>query len=238
MFLGALDQTIIAAALPAIAGSLGGLSISRGWSLHIPGRDYRCSFVRVAWEMPSDASACWSYPWAYSLPVRLHVRWLPLSPFDLCSRATGFGGGGLMTLAQALIGEVVSPRERGKFKDGSVPICSCQHTRSGDRRHSFPTPRLAQHFLGQYPAGAGRRDCCLARQNTSRDRYLSIGTMPEPGVFVASTVALLLALSIGGHEVLLDISSTARARDPGESPDLLFFVEVEQKTVDPLSVRN
>jgi hypothetical protein len=27
----------------------------------------------------------------------------------------GFGGGGLMTLAQAVIGEVVSPKERGRF---------------------------------------------------------------------------------------------------------------------------
>jgi MFS family permease len=123
MFLGALDQTIIAAALPAIAGSLGGLS-------YLP-------WVVTAYLLAATIAAPLygrmgdafgrkrMLIWALGLFVAGSVACAvaPTLTLLICARALqGLGAGGLMTLAQALIGEVVSPRERGRFKDGSVQI--------------------------------------------------------------------------------------------------------------------
>jgi len=119
-FLGALDQTIIAAALPAMRdrstdflSRLGGHCIS-------PRRDCRCSVVRPHGRR-FRRSACWSGPLACLSPFGACAV-ARLSRSDLCSRAASLGAGALMTLAQALIGEVVSPRERGRFQGWSVRI--------------------------------------------------------------------------------------------------------------------
>ena len=117
MFLGALDQTIIATALPAIAGSLGGLSylawvvtaylLTATIAAPLYGR-MGDAFGRkrmLVWALGifvAGSAACSVAPNLVAL---------------VCARALqGFGGGGLMTLAQAMIGEVVSPKERGRFQ--------------------------------------------------------------------------------------------------------------------------
>ena len=117
MFLGALDQTIIAAALPAIAGSLCGLSylawvvtaylLTATIAAPLYGR-MGDAFGRkrmLVWALGifvAGSAACSVAPNLVAL---------------VCARALqGFGGGGLMTLAQAIIGEVVSPKERGRFQ--------------------------------------------------------------------------------------------------------------------------
>ena len=117
MFLGSLDQTIVATALPAMAVSLG-------------------NFIHIAWVVSAYLLAA-----TFAAPVygklgdaygRRKALMGALVLFVLGSIACtfapnftalvagrilqGLGGGGLMTLAQALIGESVSPRERGKFQ--------------------------------------------------------------------------------------------------------------------------
>ena len=58
--------------------------------------------------------------------------------------ADAFGGGGHMTPAQTLIGEVVSPKERGKFQDRFGAIFAFASDISN------VLSRLAEHLLGQY----------------------------------------------------------------------------------------
>jgi MFS family permease len=123
MFLGALDQTIIAAALPAITGSLGGLSYL-AWVV----TSYLIAATVAAplyGRMGDAYGRRRMLLWALCLFVAGSVA-CALAPtlfILICARALqGFGGGGLMTLAQALLGEVVSPKERGKFRDGWEPI--------------------------------------------------------------------------------------------------------------------
>src|ERR1700751_1069844 len=117
MFLGALDQTIIATALPAIAGSLGGLSylawvvtsylLAATVAAPLYGR-MGDAFGRkrmLLWALGQFVAGSAACAIAPNLVVLIGARALQ-----------GFGGGGLMTLAQALIGEVVSPKERGRFQ--------------------------------------------------------------------------------------------------------------------------
>jgi EmrB/QacA subfamily drug resistance transporter len=117
MFMAAVDQTLLATATPAIAASLGGLRdtswIIVGYLLsaatitpvygRLGDRRGRRDMLLVALGVFTLGSiACGS---AQSLPQLVAARVLQ-----------GLGGGGLMTLSQALIGELVPPRERMRYQ--------------------------------------------------------------------------------------------------------------------------
>jgi EmrB/QacA subfamily drug resistance transporter len=117
MVLASLDQTIVATALPTIAGDLHGLS-------HL-------SWVVTAYLLASTASTpLWGklgdlygrkrfFQGAIviflvgSILSGLSSSMLELITFRALQ---GIGGGGLMIGAQAIIGDVVSPRERGRYE--------------------------------------------------------------------------------------------------------------------------
>ena len=117
MFLASVDQTIVATALPNIAGSLGDVE--------------RVSWVVVAYLMATTIAAP-VYGKLGDVLGRRRLLFLALSLFLIasvcCALAPtmlaliaarvlqGAGGGGLMTLSQALVGEIVPPRERPRFQ--------------------------------------------------------------------------------------------------------------------------
>ncbi len=117
MFMAAVDQTLLATATPAIAEGFGGL------------RD--ASWIAIAYLLASAACV----PVYGRLGDRLGRRRMLLVALGVftagslaCGLAQsmgqlvaaralqGMGGAGLMTLAQALIGELVAPRERARFQ--------------------------------------------------------------------------------------------------------------------------
>jgi EmrB/QacA subfamily drug resistance transporter len=117
ILLAALDQTIVATALPTIVGDLGGLS-------HL-------SWVVTAYLLATTVSApLWGKLGDQYGRKRLFqaaiVIFLVGSALCGLSRnmleliafraLQGLGGGGLIVLAQAIVGDVVPPRERGKYQ--------------------------------------------------------------------------------------------------------------------------
>ena len=116
MLLAALDQTIVSTALPTIVGDLGGLN-------------------HLSWVVTSYLLAITIVTPLYGKLGDLYGRKLVLQGAlvlfligsALCGLAQGMteliafraiqglGGGGLMVSAQAAIGDVVSPRERGRY---------------------------------------------------------------------------------------------------------------------------
>jgi EmrB/QacA subfamily drug resistance transporter len=117
MFMAAVDQTLLATATPAIAATLGGL------------RD--TSWIAVGYLLAS-ATIVPVYGRLGDLRGRRELLFVALGVFALGSAACGLaqslpqlvaarvvqglGGGGLMVLCQALIGELVPPRERARFQ--------------------------------------------------------------------------------------------------------------------------
>lgn len=117
MFLASVDQTIVATALPNIAGALGDVE--------------RISWVVVAYLMATTIAAP-VYGKLGDVFGRKRLMFFALSVFIaasvLCAFAPtmlvligarvlqGAGGGGLMTLSQALVGEIVPPRQRPRYQ--------------------------------------------------------------------------------------------------------------------------
>ncbi len=117
MFLAMSDQTIVASALPTIAAALGDVE--------------RVSWIVVAYLLAATISAP-LYGYLGDSFGRRRLMFIALAMFTvgaiLNSFATsmtmiaatrfiqGLGGGGLMSMSQALIGEVVPPRQRGKYQ--------------------------------------------------------------------------------------------------------------------------
>jgi EmrB/QacA subfamily drug resistance transporter len=117
MLLAALDQTIVATALPTIVSDLGGLS-------HL-------SWVVTSYILASTATTqVWGklgdqYGRKYLFIAAIVIFLVGSALSGLSHTMTeliafrafqGIGGGGLIVLAQAIIGDVVPPRERGKYQ--------------------------------------------------------------------------------------------------------------------------
>jgi EmrB/QacA subfamily drug resistance transporter len=117
MLLAALDQTIVATALPTIVGDLGGAE-------HI-------SWIVTAYLLAATVSTplwgklgdLYGRKFFFQLSIAIFLVGSALSGLAtsmlwlIVSRAVqGLGGGGLIVGAQAIVGDVVSPRERGKYQ--------------------------------------------------------------------------------------------------------------------------
>jgi len=129
MFLAVVDQTIVATALPAIAAATNQVEraswvvvsylIASTIAAPIYGRlgdafgRRRLMFVALGIFIVASLLCAW----AHTIDVLTAARILQ-----------GFGGGGLMTLSQALVGESIPPRERARYQGYLAAIAVCANT--------------------------------------------------------------------------------------------------------------
>ena len=165
MFLAVADQTIVATALPAIASSLGEIE--------------RASWVVVSYLIANTIAAPVYGRLGDTFGRRL-MMFVALAIFMagsvLCALAPsielltafrvlqGFGGGGLMTLSQALIGEAIPPRERGRYQGYLAGIAVSSNT-FGPVAGGYLTQAFGWQsiFLDQHSARPACRCCsCFA----------------------------------------------------------------------------
>src|SRR5690349_10820688 len=117
MLLSAMDQTIVATALPRIVGELGGID--------------KLSWVVTAYMLASTAAVplygklgdLYGRKRVYQAAIVIFLVGSALAGqardmwMLVASRAIqGAGAGGLISLSQAIIGEIVSPRQRGRYQ--------------------------------------------------------------------------------------------------------------------------
>src|SRR4051795_7580918 len=117
MLLASLDQTIVATALPTIVGDLGGLDqLSWVVTAYLLG-------ATVSMPLWGRASDLYGRKGLFLAAIVVFLAGSALSGAAqslgelIGFRALqGLGAGGLMTLAMAIVGEIVAPRERGRFQ--------------------------------------------------------------------------------------------------------------------------
>ncbi len=204
MFLASADQTILASALPTIASHLGGFeyvswvvvayllaaTIAAPLYGHLGDRFGRKNMLMVALSVFTVASiACAAAPTLLAL---------------IAARALqGLGGGGLMTLAQALIGENVPPRERGRFQGYFAAVFALAST-SGPILGAYLTEHVTWRSvfavnlpLGLLAAYLAHRIPYTAPARRAGYRPDLVGTL----LFCVATVGLLVTLSSAGHRL-------------------------------------
>src|SRR6204780_3585424 len=129
MFLAVVDQTIVATALPAIAADTGNVE--------------RASWIVVSYLIASTVAAPIYGRLGDAFGPR-RLMFVALAVFIvasvLCAASTsiilltlarllqGLGGGGLMTLSQALVGEAFPPRERARYQGYLAAVAVCANT--------------------------------------------------------------------------------------------------------------
>ncbi|WP_342453059.1 MFS transporter [Jiella mangrovi] len=157
MFLAVVDQTIVATALPAIATSLGEVD--------------RLSWVVVSY-LVSTTIAAPVYGRLGDVFGRRRLMFVALAIFMvasiLCALSTdiimltaarilqGAGGGGLMTLSQALVGEAIPPRDRARYQ-GYLATVAVTSSALGPVAGGFLTEHFGWQsvFLVNIPIGIG-----------------------------------------------------------------------------------
>jgi EmrB/QacA subfamily drug resistance transporter len=196
MFLAVADQTIVATALPAIASSLGEIE--------------RASWVVVSYLIANTIAA----PVYGRLGDTFGRRLIMIGALAifmigsvLCALAPniefltaarvlqGFGGGGLMTLSQALIGEAIPPRERGRYQ-GYLAAVSVSSSTFGPVAGGYLTQGFGWQsiFLVNLPLGLVAVLLVLRLETRPGDRRRTTFDVPGLVLFIMFVSPVILAL--------------------------------------------
>ena len=235
MFLAVVDQTIVATALPAIAAATGEVE--------------RASWIVVSYLIAATVAAP-IYGRLGDSFGRRKVMFTALGVFMvaslLCAAAPtiellalarvlqGLGGGGLMTLSQALVGETIPPRERARYQGYLAAVAVCANT-FGPVAGGFLTEHFGWQsiFLVNLPIGLGALALTTRLPNSTAER---LPWRADPGglffftLFVATT---LLALEQVQHAELASLPLGGVLFVTGIVA-LLLLVRQENRAASPL----
>jgi EmrB/QacA subfamily drug resistance transporter len=203
MFLGALDQTIVATALPTIGVHFGDVA-QLSWIVtaylltgtavtplygklsDVHGRRVMMMAAIGLFVLGSVACA-----------VAQSMLWLILA-----RGLQGLGGGGLMALAQTIIADIVSPRERGRYQ-GYISSVFALSSVGGPVLGGVLTETLDWSLifwinlpLGLAALGMTSNALKLVPYRPRKVRIDAVGAL----IMVCAAILLLLALSWGGRE--------------------------------------
>ena len=235
MFLAALDQTIVATALPTIVGDLGGLD-------HL-------SWVVTAYLLTSTASTP-LYGKLSDLYGRKIMFQIAIVVFIVGSATAGLsqsmgqlitfraiqglGAGGLMSMALAIIGDIVSPRERGRYQGYTGAVFAVASV-VGPLVGGFFVDHLSWRwvFFINLPIGI------LALIVTSSVLRLPFNRRPHSidyagsALLVAAVTCLLLVTVWGGNEYEWGSPTIVGLAVAGVILVVLFVLR-EQRAAEPL----
>ncbi len=201
MFMAVADQTIVATALPAIASNLGEIE--------------RVSWVVVSYLIANTIAAPVYGRLGDTFGRRLmmiaalaifmigsvlcavspNIEWL--TAFRVLQ---GFGGGGLMTLSQALVGEAIPPRERGRYQ-GYLAGVAVSSSTFGPVAGGYLTQAFGWQsiFLVNVPLGLAALVLVFRLERRPADPRRTMFDIPGLVLFIMFVGPVILALEQVQH---------------------------------------
>ncbi len=202
MFVAALSQTIVATALPTIVGELGGQN-QLAWV--VSASLLATTASTPIWGKLSDVygrkklyqAAIWVFIVGSVAAGVAQNMWMLIG-----ARAVqGLGVGGIMALGQAIIGDIVAPRERGRYQ-GYMGSAFGLATVLGPLTGGIVVEHLSWRWTFYMAVPVAIAALVVT------ERVLKLSTVPTRcaidwlgALFVVAAIsALLLVLSLGGQE--------------------------------------
>jgi EmrB/QacA subfamily drug resistance transporter len=235
MLLASLDQTIVATALPVIACRLGGLD--------------NLSWIIIAYQL---ATAVSSPLWGRTSDLYGRKRLLIaavgvfLSGSALCGIAgnigeliafravQGAGAGGIISLAMAVVADVVAPRQRGRYQGYLQLVFTLAGVLGpllGGLLVELGSWRWV--FYGNLPVGAIALVIIATRLELPAARTERAIDYPGAALFVTGVVCLLLVTEFGGQRYAWTSTPTL-GLVAGAVVLLLAFAWWERRAAEPI----
>ncbi|HTR71214.1 MAG TPA: MDR family MFS transporter [Mycobacteriales bacterium] len=235
MLLASLDQTVVSTALPTIVGDLGGLN-------HL-------SWVVTSYLLASTVSTplwgklgdLYGRKRLFQAAIAIFLVGSALAGLSqnlnelIVFRAIqGLGGGGLLVGAQAIIGDVVPPRDRGRYS-GLLGAVFAVSSVAGPLIGGFFTDNLSWRwiFYINLPVGIAALVVVAIVLPSSLTRLQHQIDYAGTAVLSVSVVALILLLTWGGTTYAWG-SPTIIALALVSIAGLIAFVGVERRAEEPI----
>ena len=235
MFLAALDQTIVSTALPTIVGDLGGLNhLSWVVTSYLVATTATTPLYGKLGDMYGRKPVFAAAIVIFLLGSVLSGAAQSLAELVAFRAVQGVGAGGLMVGAQAIIADIVPPRERGRYM-GVIGSVFAVSSVAGPLLGGFFVDNLSWRwvFYVNLPIGVLALAVVALRLHLPRRRVEHAIDWTGAALLIAAVVCLILMMSWGGNQYAWG-SSTILGLGAATVVLTVLFALRERRAAEPL----